>query len=229
MTMRHFQRVRSQLLAGVSLKGKVVKWLASDHPWDFMMAVFSETHAAGHYFWSFHSAGRCKPTARAEFTTTIRDIYKAVDDELAKILEGLDDRTALLVLSGQGMGPNFAKWHFISEVLSRLGHLVTKGRHDQSRAGQVNWLGEMRDLIPLAWRRSVSRNLPARLRDYLRLHWANSRIDWSQTRACHLPTDLLGYIRINLKGRDPTASSNPARNTSISAISLAKPSKAWSI
>ena len=205
-TMRHFQRVRSQLLAGASLKGKVIKWLVSDHPWDFMMAVFSETHPAGHYFWSFHSDGGGRPSpiaAPAELTTTIRDIYKAVDDELAEIIEGLDDRTTLLVLSGQGMGPNVAKWHFIPEVLSRLGYLVTKGRHDQSRAGQVNWLGEMRDLVPLAWRRLVSRHLPASLRDYLRLHWANSRIDWSQTRAYHLPTDLLGYIRINLKGREP--------------------------
>ncbi len=203
--VRHFRRVRSQLLAAVSSKGNVIKWLVSDHPWDFMMAVFSETHPAGHYFWSFHADGPGKPAvaAAAEFTTTIRDIYKAVDDELAGIIQSLDDKTTLLVLSGQGMGPNVAQWHFIPEVLSKLGHLVTRGKHDQRRAGQVNWLGELRDLIPLAWRRSVSRHLPASLRDHLRLHWANSRIDWSQTRAYPLPTDLLGYIRINLKGREP--------------------------
>jgi predicted AlkP superfamily phosphohydrolase/phosphomutase len=41
------------------------------------------------------------------------------------------------------------------------------------------------------------------LRDQLRSYWATSRIDWSQTRAFHLPTDLLGYVRINLKGREP--------------------------
>jgi predicted AlkP superfamily phosphohydrolase/phosphomutase len=47
------------------------------------------------------------------------------------------------------------------------------------------------------------RHLPGRLRDYLQVHWANARIDWSQTRAFHLPTDLFGCIRINLKRREP--------------------------
>jgi predicted AlkP superfamily phosphohydrolase/phosphomutase len=201
-SVRDFQRVRSQLFAGVALKGSVIKWLMSDGPWDFLMAIFSETHAAGHYFWM--NGQRKSPSAPpAEFTTTIREIYKAVDEEIGKIITGIDGNTTLLVLSGQGMGPNDANWHLVPEVLARLGQLVTKSKRDGSRMAQANWLGEIRDMIPLAWRRSVSRFLPGSCRDHLRLYWFNSSIDWSQTRAFHLPTDLFGYIRINLKGREP--------------------------
>ncbi len=204
-TVRHFQRVRSQLLAGVVLKGSVIKWLVSDRPWDFLMAVFCETHPAGHYFWSLNSNGTGKSPAAgaAEFTTTIKDIYRAVDGEIAKIISALDERITLLVLSGQGMGPNNATWHFIPQVLSKLGLLVTTSKDDRRRVAPTDWLGEMRDSIPLRWRRSVSRYLPGLIRDRLRVHWANAHIDWSRTRAFHLPTDQLGYIRINLKGREP--------------------------
>jgi predicted AlkP superfamily phosphohydrolase/phosphomutase len=202
---RHFQRVRRQLLAGVALKGKVVKWWASDRRWDFLMAVFCETHPVGHDFWSFDSNGQSKSACAVptEFKNTIRDVYKAVDQEIGEIIADLDERTTLLLLSGQGMGPNYASWHVIPKVLKGLGYLVAMSKHDRRRASQTNWLGEIRDLVPLEWRRSVSRYLPGGLRDYLRVYGFNSHIDWSQTRAFHLPTDLYGYIRINLKGREP--------------------------
>lgn len=204
LSVRHRRRVRSQLLAGVRLKGSVVKWLMSQRSWDFLMTVFGETHPAGHYFWNFHSDVRQQSgSATPEFATTIKEIYKATDDEIAKIIDGLDERTTFLILSGQGMGPNCAKWHLIPELLSRLGYLVSKSKHDRRRKAQINWFGEMRDFIPLSWRRRVSQYLAGSVRDYLRVYWANSRIDWSQTRAYHLPTDLYGYIRINLKGREP--------------------------
>jgi predicted AlkP superfamily phosphohydrolase/phosphomutase len=196
-----FSRVRAQLLAGTALKGNVIQWLMSRQPWDFLMAVFSETHPAGHYFWGLHSNGY--DGSFPELATTIRDTYKAVDEQIAKIVEALDEETTLLVLSGQGMGPNAPQWHLIPDVLSKLGLLVTKKKNDQKSVTRTHWLSEVRNLIPLDWRRSVSRNLPGTWRDHLRSYWATSRVDWSQTRAFDLPTDLLGYIRINLKGREP--------------------------
>jgi predicted AlkP superfamily phosphohydrolase/phosphomutase len=156
----------------------------------------------GHYFWGFPNGHRGSVSASLpQLATTLKDVYKAIDREIGKIIEGLDEEVTLVVLSGQGMGSNTAKWHLIPEVLSRLGFLATKD--DRKSSAGTNWLAEIRNSIPLEWRRSVSRHLPGRLRDRLRVHWANGRIDWTRTRAFHLPTDLLGYIRINLKGREP--------------------------
>ncbi|HEY7218964.1 MAG TPA: alkaline phosphatase family protein [Candidatus Binatia bacterium] len=199
-SMRHFSRARAQLLAGAALKGSVVKWLTSDRPWDLFMAVFSETHPAGHYFWTSdgNGHGRSPGAARAQLTTTMQDVYKAIDGEIGKIIDGIDENVTLVVLSGQGMGPNNARWHVIPEVLSELGVLALNTKN-----GRNHRLGELRDSIPLRWRRSISRQLPGRWRDRLRTHWATARIDWSRTRAFHLPTDQLGYVRINLRGREP--------------------------
>jgi predicted AlkP superfamily phosphohydrolase/phosphomutase len=207
----HFRRVRKQLMTGVAVKGSAIKWLASTRPWEFLMAVFAETHPAGHYFWNFHSNGRPETVAPApaDFTHAIMDVYRAVDSEIAQIVSDLDEATTLMILSGQGMGPNYANWQLIPEFLDRLGLLATKSIRTRKRGRPVNWMGELREYVPLEWRRSVSRYLPGGIRDYLRLHWANSRIDWSKTRAFHLPTDLFGYIRINLKGREPSGIVEP--------------------
>jgi predicted AlkP superfamily phosphohydrolase/phosphomutase len=202
--VRRFERVRSKLLDGACLKGKVIEWLMSHFHWDLLMAVFSETHPAGHYFWGFHSASTTQPDpAATNFATAVREVYKAVYAAIGKIIAALDVSTSVLVLSGQGMGPNYANWQLIPEVLSRLGLLVKKSKADRSGVAPARRLREMRDAVPLGWRRSVSRYLPGALRDYLRVYWANAPFDWSQTRAFHLPTDQLGYIRINLKGREP--------------------------
>ena len=196
---RHFSRARAELLAGTALKGSAVRWLMRARSWDFLMAVFSEPHPAGHYFWSFHAEDHSDSlsASRPEFAAAIKDVYRAVDTEIARIIENLDATITLVVLSGQGMGPNAAKWPYIPEVLSRLGMLVSRTSKD------LHWLGAFRDLVPRQWRRAVSRHLPGTLRDHLQVHWANSGIDWQQTRAFPLPTDLLGYIRVNLKGREP--------------------------
>jgi predicted AlkP superfamily phosphohydrolase/phosphomutase len=201
---RRFRRVRAELLQGVRLKGEAIRWLLSGSTWDFFMAVFGETHPAGHYFWNYGASGDDSPKSAAadDGNESIKTVYKAVDEEIAKIVDALDAQTMLLIVSGQGMGENSAHWHFLPEVLSRLGCLATHSAK-AGRSGSRLGLRTIRDAISLKLRRSVSRRLPGSLRDRLRLHWANSRIDWPRTRAFDLPTDLFGYIRVNLKGREP--------------------------
>lgn len=203
-TRRHLSHVRAQLLAGTSVKGRAVRWLMRYRSWDFLMAVFSETHPVGHYFWDFHSQSQRDSSTDSPpaLVTAIKDVYRAVDAEIAKIIKNLDEATTLVILSGQGMGPNIAKWHFIPDILSGLGLLVSGARRDRISPARLN-LAELRAAVPRQWRRVVSRYLPGSLRDHLQVYWANSCIDWAQTRAFPMPTDLLGYIRVNLKGREP--------------------------
>jgi predicted AlkP superfamily phosphohydrolase/phosphomutase len=221
---RQFRRARHQLLAGITAKGKVISWLLSNHAWDFLMAAFCETHPAGHYFWRFQSAGRdeSETDGTPEFTNTIREVYKAIDRELAKIIASLNDQTMLVVLSGQGMGPNRANWQLIPEVLVRLGLLVNNSTRSYRKIAPTEWLAKLRNSIPLNWRRAVSRHLPGALRDYLRVYWANTRIDVSRTRAFALPTDQFGYIRINLKGREPNGVVEPGSEYSALCETLCK-------
>jgi predicted AlkP superfamily phosphohydrolase/phosphomutase len=208
---RDFCRTRAQLLAGTATKGRVVKWLMSNRPWDFLMAVFGEPHAAGHYFWKFSSDKHARdfPHVPREFATTIQDVYRAADRELGRIVETVDDQTTLLLLSGHGMGPNYVGWHLIPEVLAKLG--LTVGNQANGNRAKIDWLAKLRSFISPQVRRALSCHLPNWLRDYLRLRWAASNIDWSQSQVFDLPTDSLGFLRVNLKGREPNGVVEPGK------------------
>ena len=208
---RDFCRTRAQLLAGTATKGRVVKWLMSNRPWDFFMAAFGEPHAAGHYFWQFHANNHPRGFSHVprEFATTIQDVYRAADRELGRIVETIDNKTTLLVLSGQGLGPNYVGWHLIPEVLTKL--RLTVGNQAHGNPVRIDWLAKLRSLLPSQWRRSLSRYLPNGVRDYLRLRWAASNIDWSQSQVFDLPTDSLGFLRVNLKGREPNGVVEPGK------------------
>jgi predicted AlkP superfamily phosphohydrolase/phosphomutase len=211
LTERELWSTRRQLLVGTALKGNVINWLISNRPWDFLMAVFGEPHAAGHYFWKFSSDKHARGFSHVprEFATTIRDVYRAADRELGRIVETLDNKTILLVLAGQGMGPNYVGWHLIPEVLAKL--RLTVGDHANGNRAKIDRLAKLRSFISPQVRRGLSRHLPDRLRDYLRLRWAASKIDWSYSRVFDLPTDSLGFIRVNLKGREPNGVVEPGK------------------
>jgi predicted AlkP superfamily phosphohydrolase/phosphomutase len=195
---REFCHARRKLLAGVPAKGEMIRYLMRNHPWDFFMGVFAETHPAGHYFWDFHKSSRVSGTG-AEFSSTLLDVYKSVDNEIGKIVEALDGRTTLLLVSGHGMGPNHVGWHLLPEVLRRAGHARSNG---ESVVDKKSRLLQLRESIPRRWRDVISHFLPNKLRDSLRIHWASSNVDWLNDRVISLPTDAHGFIRVNLKGRD---------------------------
>ena len=198
ITHRDFGNVRRKLLSAVPVKGEMIRYLMRAQPWDFFMGVFAETHPAGHYFWDGHDCSSPRSVG-AEFSSTLLDIYRRLDTEIGKIAASLDERTTLLIVSGHGMGANHSGWHLVPEVLKR----ITPASDDDSHAGKKTWLFQLRESIPRKWRDVVSHALPNKLRDYLRVHWATSHIDWVNDFVFSLPTDAHGLIRVNLKGREP--------------------------
>jgi predicted AlkP superfamily phosphohydrolase/phosphomutase len=61
----------------------------------------------------------------------------------------------------------------------------------------------LRDLLPKNFRKSLARMLPTALRDQLAKRVDTADMDWTRTRVYWLPTDLEGYLRVNLRGREP--------------------------
>jgi predicted AlkP superfamily phosphohydrolase/phosphomutase len=200
-----FRYVRRKLLAGVPVKGEMIRHLMRAEPWDFFMGVFAETHPAGHYFWGGHDASNAQKRG-AGFKSTLLDVYQRLDNEIAKIAGTLDERTVLLIVSGHGMGANHSGWHLVPEVLQRIG--MTRRPAVSGDASRKSWLIRLRESIPRRSRDLVSHWLPNKLRDHLRVHWANSNIDWVNDLVFCLPTDAHGLIRVNLKGRDSNGKVN---------------------
>jgi predicted AlkP superfamily phosphohydrolase/phosphomutase len=207
-------RFREQLMAGAALKGKVVRWLLREKPWDMLFVTFGEPHPAGHYLWHLEDAAfPAHPTAGVDgLAHAVRDVYAAVDRAIGEILSALDDSVTVLITSGDGMGPNYAGCHLLPEVLHQLGlfYAASVGQDGASGAGvakgprpKKSALSVIRDAIPLSVRRAVSRCLPRHLQHQLSMKWTNANIDWTRTRAFCLPNANEGYVRLNLAGREP--------------------------
>ncbi|MFH1681344.1 MAG: alkaline phosphatase family protein, partial [Candidatus Eisenbacteria bacterium] len=194
-----------------SLKAKAVRWLLREHPWDFFYFHFAETHSAGHYLW--HVVDPEYPSHRADkargLENALRDVYEAIDAALGELLGGLDDSTYVLVVSADGMGPNYAGCHLVPEVLHRLGLYFAPdvgGRADGDDPGdreRPSLLSRARSLVPLSVRRAVTRRIPRSLHYRLSTGWASHGVHWSRTKAYVVPNANEGYVRLNLKGREP--------------------------
>ena len=201
--------LHQRLIAAATAKANATRWLMATQAWDLFWVVFGETHPAAHYFWPSATALSNSETADAA-RHRLQDVYQAIDRAIGQILAGLGEDVAVFVVSGDGVGPNYAAWHLLPEVLQRLGFTAVAGQNrgeDQGSQGSAvdhkDLLKMVRDLVPADLRQRLSQWLPTRWRDSLMSRWTTANIDWAHTRAFCLPTDLEGCIRLNVRGREP--------------------------
>jgi predicted AlkP superfamily phosphohydrolase/phosphomutase len=213
LSMPDPERFRDQLLAGIQRKGEVIKWLLRRGPWDLFYAMFAETHPAGHFLWHLYdSSYPAHPPQRAgELAGALRDVYIATDRMIGEIISGLAEDVAVFVVSVDGMGPNYSGCHLLEEVLKKLGfthmladlHETRPDRTEPTANGKKDLLKLFRDMVPSNVRRKISVFLPRHLQQQLSTRWMTANVDWVRTRAFCIPNANEGYIRINLRGREP--------------------------
>jgi len=171
--------------------------------WELFLVTFSATHRGGHKLWDLGGVkDPVEPREREELTEALRQVYRACDDAVGRLLEHAGPDVITLVYSLHGMGPNNCRTELLPEMLSRVlagdaGDELPGA--DQSPPGLAK---RLRDLVPEAWRDGIKRRLPVAVQDRLTAFWRMGGIDWSSTRAASLVADLQGYVRINLRGRE---------------------------
>jgi len=205
------RRFRDQLVAGARVKARLGRWLLGERPWDFAFFNFAEPHPAGHYLW--HVRDPDYPTYAPLAGDALLDVYRAVDEGIARVLEATDERDTVLVVSGDGMGPNYSGCHLVPEALHRLGlyHGADVGASERSRAARPRrgLLSALRGQVPAGLRRAVSRCMPAPIQHRLSMKWVNADVDWDRTRAFCIPNANEAYVRLNLAGREPRGTVAP--------------------
>jgi predicted AlkP superfamily phosphohydrolase/phosphomutase len=211
-TPADYEDLRSRLLAGVERKTELLRHVLGQEDWDFYFGVFSESHCAGHQFWHFMDPGHPRHVASAPATLrwAIRDIYRAIDRGLERLLSGLPPDVRVIVILSHGMGPFHTGSHLLEAVLDRLGFggapdATSFPERDSYAIGGVGGA---------VW--NLRRLLPRKLRDALKARWRGP-LDalWGLThpvpslwkrgmRAFVLPSNnMTSAIRINLQGREP--------------------------
>ena len=194
-----------RLVDSVRARTDAVGWLMDETAWDLFFFVFGETHPAAHYCWAPPSVS----VAGDGEAMPMRRVYEEIDRGLGQILSRLGSDTTVLLVSGDGVGPNHSGWHLMPEILRRSGYLAEPSVDEpqsspaEGDTGRRDPVKMIRDLLPKDLRKSIARQLPRALRDKLAQRVDTATIDWAGTRAYCLPTDLEGCIRINLRGREP--------------------------
>jgi predicted AlkP superfamily phosphohydrolase/phosphomutase len=228
-TKNEYIDLYKKLISGAQTKGEISLYLLKRQPWDFFLTIFPETHWATHLLWQILDESH--PDYNAEivktFENTFLDLYTAIDSWISRLMKVMPDAT-FLVFSLSGMGPNYAGWHLLPDVIKRMGMTTDNPNSSQS----IGWLSKIskglgglmparkwgsykirkvEDLLSLSTIELAKQIIPRRIWDKWtrRLLYASSNWKWS--RAFCIPNDNAGAIRINLKGREPNGLVKPGR------------------
>jgi predicted AlkP superfamily phosphohydrolase/phosphomutase len=200
---------RDRLVAGTRVKAKATRWLLREHAWDMAFVTFGEPHGAGHYLW--HWSDPCFPLRPDVTPPGLGDpllaVYAAVDEAIGEIIQEADERTTVIVLAGDGMGPNHSGCHHMPGIMATMGLYVSPyfpvGGQSPAPAGKRGLLPRIREAIPMSIRQSISRCFPRSYRNALAMKWINGALDYERSQLFFVPNSNEAYVRLNLQGREP--------------------------
>jgi predicted AlkP superfamily phosphohydrolase/phosphomutase len=194
------ESLRRALLDGIERKRRLAEWLLETERWDLFLAVFAESHCAGHQLWALHDPSHRAhdPELAAALGDPLRDVYVALDAALGELLARAGEDTAVFVLASHGMGPHYDGSYLLDEILRRL-HApppAPAAGRAAARGAEGAW-----KLLPAAAR---ARLKPLRDRVKELFGSAVTRPDLAARPCFATPNnDVYGGIRVNLAGREP--------------------------
>ena len=204
---RQLSGLRDEVLRSAAKKGALIRWLLKRHEWDFFIAVFGETHRAGHLFWPADSAG---DDAIDVPIRALLDSYQAVDRALGDILEiVLDGKTTLILFSVHGMGTNRSQDHFTRPIMDHINeHFAarigtTAGRRPRSV------MRVLRERLPPQLQHAIGRAVPLRWKDAVVNRAFTEGYDWARTPGLAILGSVTGFVRFNLRGREKAGMLDP--------------------
>jgi predicted AlkP superfamily phosphohydrolase/phosphomutase len=205
-----YQQLLQKLLDGIDNKTKLnIKLFEQQQP-DFFVSIFGESHPAGHYLWQFHQEFEEAGTSEYFTEDPLLTVYQQLDRCLATMLQHFDESQDVFIFSGHGMMEDrYPRW-ILNEVLSRLGVLVEKSKptsHQHQTSSATNKkspsLFSPQKIIKSIKRFANEHVLPKSIQTRLWMNNLQKHVDFQQSKACVLPTDLQGFIRLNVQGREP--------------------------
>lgn len=187
------------LLSTAEYKGNVAEWLLKRQEWDIFMVHFGEVDAACHHFWRHFDPGSPRRTGDEDqrLASVIPDVYGKVDEQVGRLIDAVDDKWAVILLSDHGFtGTGTVVFH-INNFLHESGflHYAKKQLPDDAV------LRKMLRLIPNRLRKYLFRGLLSKATDRVEGFRRFGNIDFQRTRAFSDELNYFPSIRINRRDR----------------------------
>ncbi|MHC4618293.1 MAG: alkaline phosphatase family protein [Planctomycetota bacterium] len=176
---------------------KLMNYLLENHQWDFFFMVFVGPDRLQHFLWNEVIAAEPK----------CAECFRMLDDTLGDVMQKIDDRTVLFIVSDHGFMPA-NKGFYINNFFREMGLLQV---HRNSRIRKylprlsistihVRWA--LRKLGLLDMRKHLPDSLLSRLRKLLPpTKLKNIDFDFHKTKV--FSPLVYGIVCVNLKGREP--------------------------
>ena len=192
-----YERLAADLLAGIDYETRLFVDLLERSDWDLFACAYGQFQCAGHNLWQFMDSDDDVPDS---LRSAMFDVFSKVDAGIAALREAAGPQAVSVVVTSHGMGPLIGGPQLLDEVLVRLGAGSGKGS-----AAQI------RSRLPPGARGAIRRLTPAPLRRRLQRAAGSleTPLEAPATRAIALPGDVNGFIRLNLRGREPNGAVEP--------------------
>ena len=151
----------------------------------------AELHSAGHLCWTYDEEGERR----------MLELYQDLDRELESVCRLAPEGSKILAASAYGIYANYPCSDVAEQILRGLGYQQTPSGGRPS----------LKSLLPLGVRRKIGEYLPLKTQERLINDGLRANTDWAKSVAFGMPTLYTGYIRINLRGREPQGIVEPGR------------------
>jgi predicted AlkP superfamily phosphohydrolase/phosphomutase len=205
-------RFRQRLLEAADRVASVATELLARERFDLAWINFAGPHLAGHQFWDVRGLVDSADDRRL-LEGTLDEVYASVDPSVGRILDALPRDADVIVLSPLGMGPDHDRTEMLPGMLAAA--LAGGDRAPSSRPNEALW--RLRAAVPTSIRAAAARALPDPVGLELTARLALLRTDWSRTPAFALPSDQVGYVRLNVRGRERDGIVDPAHTDELLA------------
>ena len=215
------------LLDLVRTRGAATAWMMEQYQPDFTAVHFLETDQVQHRFWQFME-GEPKYDPNGAHTDAILRLYHEIERAMAQIIAAAGDDVTVCIMSDHGFGPTRHQvW--INNWLHQNGFLSL----NRSTAVKCKQILYKAGLSPAAIREAAPERLKLAILQFFErqkgraiasqmetnsskaerkglVDWLTERmaidfydVDWTQTQAFSTGTTAVGYVWLNVVGRDP--------------------------
>lgn len=187
------------LLRQIEQKAAICRHLLSRDQFDLVVLGFQESHIAGHQFWKYSDRSSAPVDSGGRLTHATRDVYRAIDRVFGDLLKQLPQDSTAVVVSNMGLQEDYPSLELTRAFCRQLGYHRMQPHMDSRSA--IPRLA--RRMMPQSWQRAVSSMLPDAVHGrMLSREWLGGT-DWSSTTVFPIPSYFLGFLRVNLRGREP--------------------------